>query len=44
LQRQHKLICAAVRAGRIEDLKRMGGGRETAAALAQPGVERESGA
>ncbi|MBA2645287.1 MAG: hypothetical protein H0U81_00685 [Pyrinomonadaceae bacterium] len=24
LQRQHKLICAAVRAGRIEDLKRMG--------------------
>ena len=25
LQRQHKLICAAIRAGRIEDLKRMGG-------------------
>jgi len=24
LQRQHKLICAAVRAGRIEDLKRLG--------------------
>jgi hypothetical protein len=24
LQKQHKLICAAVRAGRIEDLKRMG--------------------
>jgi len=24
LQRQHKLICAAVRAGRIEELKRMG--------------------
>src|SRR2546430_2858806 len=24
LQRQHKLICAAVHAGRIEDLKRMG--------------------
>ena len=23
VQRQHKLICAAVRAGRIEDLKRM---------------------
>lgn len=26
LQRQHKLICAAVRAGRIEELKRMGEG------------------
>jgi hypothetical protein len=25
LQRQHKLICAAIRAGRIADLKRMGG-------------------
>ena len=25
LQRQHKLICAAINAGRIEDLKRMGG-------------------
>lgn len=25
LQRQHKLICAAIRAGRVEDLKRMGG-------------------
>ena len=24
IQRQHKLICAAIRAGRIEDLKRMG--------------------
>ncbi|MGH9900578.1 MAG: hypothetical protein ACRD68_01925, partial [Pyrinomonadaceae bacterium] len=24
LQRQHKLICAAIRAGRVEDLKRMG--------------------
>src|SRR5437879_4664711 len=31
LQRQHKLICAAVHAGRIEDLKRMGE-REAAAA------------
>ncbi len=30
LQRQHKLICAAVHAGRIEDLKRMGE-REAAA-------------
>jgi len=26
LQRQHKLICAAIRAGRIADLKRMGAG------------------
>src|SRR5436305_13666542 len=25
LQRQHKLICAAIRSGRAEDLKRMGG-------------------
>ena len=25
LQRQHKLICAAIRSGRVEDLKRMGG-------------------
>lgn len=24
LQRQHKLLCAAIRAGRVEDLKRMG--------------------
>lgn len=34
LQRQHKLICAAIRAGRIEDLKRMGAG-DTAAAPAR---------
>lgn len=25
LQRQHKLICAAIRSGRVEELKRMGG-------------------
>jgi hypothetical protein len=25
LQRQHKLICAAIKAGRVEELKRMGG-------------------
>jgi hypothetical protein len=25
LQRQHKLICAAIRAGRVDDLKKMGG-------------------
>ena len=25
LQRQHKLICAAIKAGRVEDLKKMSG-------------------
>jgi len=33
LDRQHKLICAAVHAGRIEELKRMG---ERAGAVAEP--------
>jgi hypothetical protein len=33
LQRQHKLICAAIKAGRVEELKRMSG--EAAAAPAQ---------
>jgi hypothetical protein len=28
LKRQHKLICAAIHSGRIDDLKRMGGGRQ----------------
>ena len=37
LERQHKLICAAVHAGRIEDLKRMSG-RE-AVANASPGAD-----
>ncbi|HEV2706039.1 MAG TPA: hypothetical protein VGV59_08950 [Pyrinomonadaceae bacterium] len=32
LQRQHKLICAAIRAGRIEDLKRMSEKETTTAA------------
>lgn len=32
LQRQHKLICAAINAGRIEDLKRMSHGRAEAQA------------
>lgn len=32
LTRQHKLICAAIHAGRIEDLKRMSGPRAEAAA------------
>jgi hypothetical protein len=41
LKRQHRLICAAINAGRIEDLKRMGGERgdekaETASAPPQP--------
>jgi len=30
LQRQHKLICAAINAGRLDDLKKMGGGRAAA--------------
>ncbi len=30
LQRQHKLICAAINAGRLDDLKKMGGGRAPA--------------
>ena len=40
LQRQHKLICAAIRAGRIEDLKRMGQ-REAAPPAIQPGAPEE---
>ncbi|HEV3471313.1 MAG TPA: hypothetical protein VG148_18455 [Pyrinomonadaceae bacterium] len=49
LQRQHKLICAAIRAGRVEDLKKMGGpparkgagrkGSNGAAKAAEPAVE-----
>ncbi|HUE80976.1 MAG TPA: hypothetical protein VMM84_02600 [Pyrinomonadaceae bacterium] len=35
LKRQHRLICAAIHAGRIADLKRMGGG-EAAASTAPP--------
>ena len=38
LQKQHKLICAAVRAGRIEDLKRMGKEPSTTAAKAKSAV------
>lgn len=37
LERQHKLICAAVHAGRIEDLKRMSG-RDAAASASQAQV------
>ncbi len=36
LQRQHKLICAAIRAGRIEDLKRMSEKDASAAPQAAP--------
>lgn len=48
LQRQHKLICAAIRAGRIEDLRRMGKqmGADGNGASAHKGKRRggESGA
>ena len=36
LQRQHKLICAAINAGRLEDLKRMSSVRTAAPAPIQP--------
>ena len=36
LKRQHRLICAAINAGRIEDLKRMGAKEETTAAEPKP--------
>ena len=44
LHRQHKLICAAVHAGRIEDLKRMTqrAAAETRAAQAPPAAEEET--
>jgi hypothetical protein len=40
LERQHKLICAAVHAGRIEDLKRMSG--RDAVANTSPAISPES--
>ncbi len=40
LQRQHKLICAAVHAGRIEDLKRMGERDAAAAREKIPGADQ----
>jgi hypothetical protein len=40
LQRQHKLICAAIRSGRIEELKRMGA--QNGAAESQPVSTKES--
>jgi hypothetical protein len=39
LQRQHKLICAAIKAGRIEDLKRMGG-QTASAPQAEPAPKK----
>lgn len=42
LQRQHKLICAAIRAGRLEELKKMSG-RETSAARASAKKETATG-
>ena len=41
LQRQHKLICAAIRAGRIEDLKRMSQRDPSARAPASPPSRKE---
>lgn len=38
LNRQHKLICAAVKAGRLEDLKKMSGKAAPATAAATPNV------
>lgn len=43
LNRQHKLICAAIRSGRIEDLKRMSQ-RDTPSATAAPVKEKEKAA
>ncbi|HEU4596345.1 MAG TPA: hypothetical protein VFS10_14500 [Pyrinomonadaceae bacterium] len=46
LQRQHKLICAAIRAGRVEDLKRMGeheGPREAAGVAGAPEARKAAG-
>ncbi len=43
LKRQHRLICAAINAGRLEDLKRMGGERaETAEPKVYPPTPPES--
>lgn len=41
LQRQHKLICAAIRAGRIDDLKRMSQ-REPGSAASTPATIQET--
>lgn len=41
LQRQHKLICAAIKAGRVEDLKRMSGEAATEPTQAANGEVRK---
>jgi hypothetical protein len=43
LQRQHKLICAAIKAGRVEELKRMGGANGDASATEQARPAAASG-
>jgi hypothetical protein len=43
LQRQHKLICAAIKAGRVEELKRMSGANGEASAKDE-GARAENGA
>jgi hypothetical protein len=42
LQRQHKLICAAIKAGRIEDLKRMGQNTDAASSASFSGGRASS--
>jgi hypothetical protein len=44
LQRQHKLICAAIKAGRVEELKRMGGANGDGAAAVEGAKAAEGGA
>jgi hypothetical protein len=45
LQRQHKLICAAIKAGRVDDLKRMGGAHANGEAAAETeGAQATAGA
>ncbi|HEX8336329.1 MAG TPA: hypothetical protein VF621_06335, partial [Pyrinomonadaceae bacterium] len=44
LQRQHKLICAAIKSGRIDDLKRMSGPNGGPAQADAPEAARKAGA
>jgi hypothetical protein len=44
LQRQHKLICAAIKAGRVEELKRMGGANGDAASTVEGAKAADGGA
>jgi hypothetical protein len=43
LQRQHKLICAAIKAGRVDDLKRMAGAGANGEAASKPEAEPAAG-